>query len=279
MSAPAPASAGLGSVSLASGTALAERCRVVIERHVKPLPSANPQMLEMFRSEERNDPSISYIQDKDHAWMPEFAGKWLTHAVQLWMLTSDSELRAQIEGFVAELAALQAPNGYLGPEPDGSELTGPGFRDGYPWDSWGMYHIMTGLLTLHTACGHQQALTIATKIADLHVRLFSGDPHKLFNEQVQTTNYAIIDSIAWLYRLTKTPTYLALCKTFLLSWQIPGCGDFLRRALAGKDYFSGPAPRWECLHAVMGLAELYHATGEADYATGDLSCPFLVHTS
>ena len=86
MAAPAPTSAGPGSVSLASSTALADRCRVVIERHVKPLPSANPQMLEMFRSEERNSPHWSYIQDKDHAWMPEFAGKWLTHAVQLWML-------------------------------------------------------------------------------------------------------------------------------------------------------------------------------------------------
>lgn len=268
MAAAAPTPAGLGGLSLALSTALAERCRVVIERHVKPLPSANPQMLEMFRSEERNSPQWSYIQDKDHAWMPEFAGKWLTHAVQLWTLTSDSALRALIESFVSELAAMQAPNGYLGAEPDGFELTGPGFRDGYPWDSWGMYHIMTGLLSLHAACGHQQALTVCIKIADLHVRLFSGDPHKLFDEKVQTTNYAIIDSIAWLYRITKTPQYLSLCKTFLQSWQLPGCGDFLRRALAGKDYFDGPDPRWECLHAVMGLAEMYHATGDSDYASG-----------
>ena len=68
MAAPAPTSAGPGSVSLASSTALADRCRVVIERHVKPLPSANPQMLEMFRSQERNSPRWSYIQDKDHAF-------------------------------------------------------------------------------------------------------------------------------------------------------------------------------------------------------------------
>eukprot|EP01052_Picozoa_sp_SAG31_P012807 SAG31_NODE_757_length_12296_cov_8.840289_7_plen_326_part_00 len=259
---------GIGGIRLGSSTTLAERCRLIIERHVKPLPSANPQMLEMFRSQERNSPLLSYIQDKDHAWMPEFAGKWLTHAVQLWILTADSELRALIESFVSELASLQASNGYLGAEPDNFELKGPGFRAGDPWDSWGMYHIMTGLLMLHCACGHQQALMICTKIADLHVRLFAGDPHKIFNEKVQTTNYAIIDSIAWLYRLTRTPQYLSLCQTFLQSWEIPGCGDFMRRALAGKDYFDGPAPRWECLHAVMGLAEMYHATGESNYAQG-----------
>jgi DUF1680 family protein len=151
-----------GSVQLTADSVLGERCRVIIERHVKPLPSANPQLLEMFRVEERNSPAESYIIDKDHSWMSEYAGKFLTHAVQLWALTGDAELHALLDSFVSEVAALQGSDGYLGAEPDTYEFGGsdgpPGFRGGFPWDSWGMYHMMTGLLALHEACGHVQAL-------------------------------------------------------------------------------------------------------------------------
>jgi hypothetical protein len=43
--------------------------------------------------------------------MQEFAGKFLTHAVQLWKLTSDPELEGFVEWFIGELAAIQAENG------------------------------------------------------------------------------------------------------------------------------------------------------------------------
>ena len=40
---------------------------------------------------------------------------------------------------------------------------------------------------------------------------------------------------------------------------------YLRDALAGKDYYQFPEPRWECLHTIQGLASLYEITGEQKY--------------
>jgi len=42
-------------------------------------------------------------------------------------------------------------------------------------------------------------------------------------------------------------------------------GDYLRTALAGKAFYQCRKPRWESLHPILGLAEAYRATGNADY--------------
>ena len=68
------------------------------------------------------------------AWAGEFAGKWLTHAVQLYRLAAaDSAERASLGDSISEavafLAEVQAPDGYLGPNPDtdrwGSDAQSP----------------------------------------------------------------------------------------------------------------------------------------------------------
>ena len=45
----------------------------------------------------------------------------------------------------------------------------------------------------------------------------------------------------------------------------PLAGDYLKSALDGKEFFQMPKPRWESLHPIMGLAELYWGTGNEDY--------------
>jgi uncharacterized protein len=42
-------------------------------------------------------------------------------------------------------------------------------------------------------------------------------------------------------------------------------GDYLQQALAGKEFFETPKPRWESLHPIMALPELYSITGEDKY--------------
>ena len=44
-------------------------------------------------------------------------------------------------------------------------------------------------------------------------------------------------------------------------------GDYLRRGLAGQPFYATPKPRWESLHPILALAELYRITGEAPYRT------------
>ena len=81
----------------------------VTEQWIKPAPSANPAMLEMFRDRDRW-PLRCMVP-----WVGEFAGKYLTHAVQVYRLTDDAELGEHLKWFVGELVSLQADDGYLDP--------------------------------------------------------------------------------------------------------------------------------------------------------------------
>jgi DUF1680 family protein len=47
--------------------------------------------------------------------------------------------------------------------------------------------------------------------------------------------------------------------------QGPLAGDYLRQGLAGTPFYATPKPRWESLHPIMGLAELYHQTGREEF--------------
>ncbi len=44
-------------------------------------------------------------------------------------------------------------------------------------------------------------------------------------------------------------------------------GDYLELALQGKEFYEMPKPRWESLHPIMALAELFAITGEQRYRT------------
>src|SRR5271165_250649 len=79
------------------------------DQWLKIAPSANPAMLEMFRDRERQ-PYRALVP-----WAGEFAGKYLTSAVQMLRLTADADLRAYLARFVQALLALQDSDGYLGP--------------------------------------------------------------------------------------------------------------------------------------------------------------------
>src|SRR5947207_4808050 len=90
----------------------------VSEQWLKVAPFSNPAMLEMFRDRDRR-PLREMVP-----WAGEFAGKYLTSALQVWRVTNDESLKKFIAAFVTRLVALQAEDGYLGPWPMDSRLTG-----------------------------------------------------------------------------------------------------------------------------------------------------------
>ena len=45
---------------------------------------------------------------------------------------------------------------------------------------------------------------------------------------------------------------------------MPPAGDYLRNALAGKQFYQGSQTRWEALCGILGFAELAHATGDGN---------------
>jgi DUF1680 family protein len=110
-------------------------------------------------------------------------------------------------------------------------------------------------------------LKFATSMGDRLVTAFGGDPQKLYDCAAWEENDALLHGMALLYALTGTKAYSELCDTILLEFQMPPCGDYVRNALAGKQFWQGSQPRWEGLHAVCGIAQMYWNTGKQDYST------------
>jgi DUF1680 family protein len=73
-----------------------------------------------------------------------------------------------------------------------------------------------------------------------------------------------------LYRATGEKCYLDLAKQIAGEFAArddagkPLAGDYLN-ATANQEFFQTPKPRWESLHSILGLAELYYLTGDEHY--------------
>jgi len=230
-------------------------------------PESNPAMLEIFRDRDRR-PLRDLLP-----WSGEFAGKYLTGAVQVLRLTGEAELRSYLQGFVHEMISLQAEDGYLGPWPQKSRLTGqaPNCKD--TWDAWGHYHVMLGLLLWHEETGDATALACARRIGDLFCDRFLGEKFlRLVDTGSTEMNLAPAHSLCLLHRATGESRYLELARQIVdveFAAKDAGghylAGNYLEGPLAGQRFFELPKPRWESLHPIMALAELYDLTGEKRY--------------
>lgn len=234
-------------------------------------PEANPGMLTMLRDRDRQ-PFLDIVP-----WAGEFAGKYLTAATQVWRVTGDPVLRQYLAGFVAELVSLQAEDGYLGPWPRACRLTNAfASTDGQAyetWDSWGHYHAMLGLLRWYESTKDQAALDCACRIGDLLCRKYLGQVSpRLVDTGSTEMNLAPAHGLCQLYRQTGTASYLALARQ-LVDEEFDArndsgewlAGHWLHGALAGQEFYQLPKQRWESLHPIMALAELYWLTGEERY--------------
>ncbi|MBI2195100.1 MAG: glycoside hydrolase family 127 protein [Planctomycetes bacterium] len=242
----------------------------VAEQWLKVAPASNPAMLEMFRDRDRK-PLRNLVP-----WAGEFAGKYLTSAVQVLRLTADPALRLHLGSFVRDLTSLQDADGYLGPWPREHRLTGwapnTGKEGGGTWDAWGHYHVMLGLLLWHEDTGDARALRAARRIGDLLCRKFLGKKERRLVDTGSTEmNLAPVHSLCLLYERTKEQRYLDLALQVVKEFSAMGpenkplAGNYLNEALAGKEFFQTPKPRWESLHPILGLAELYRMTGDERY--------------
>src|SRR5207253_3073131 len=78
-------------------------------------------------------------------------------------------------------------------------------------------------------------------------------------------NMTVLHGLARLYRETGEPRYLAMARAIEKDWE--RAGDYLRTGLAGQEFWETPRPRWESLHDLQGLVELYRITGDPAYRT------------
>ncbi len=244
--------------------------QAVTDQWLLPAPAANPAMLEIFRDRDRTPPRDLV------PWAGEFAGKYLTHAVQILRLTGNPDLRRHLRSFVSDLVALQAEDGYLGPWPRDHRLTGtaPNAMGGRgTWDAWGHYHVMLGLLLWHEDTGDRSALGCAVRMGDLLCDRFLGVKRRgrrLVDTGSTEMNLAPVHSLTLLHRRTREPRYLDLARQIVAEFAAAGrdgaplAGDYVNTALAGQPFFETPKPRWESLHPVMGMLDIGLLTGDGD---------------
>ncbi|MBV9867767.1 MAG: glycoside hydrolase family 127 protein [Abitibacteriaceae bacterium] len=240
---------------------LHDQMQNVIKNWLLLAPDHNPALLDMFADRDRQ-PYRNLLP-----WSGEFAGKYLTACTQIIRVSHDAALQAKVQQFVDRLVTLQDEDGYLGPLPKAYRLaaTAPNVAGGGTWDAWGHYHIMLGLLLWHDQTGDTTALRCAERIGDLLCHHFLGGGRHVADMGSPDQNQAVIHGLCRLYEETGTPRYLDLAEQIVTEFELPGAGDYLRTALAGQEFYATPKPRWESLHAILGLAELYHITGRDEY--------------
>lgn len=213
-------------------------------------PLANPGMLEMFRVRDRS-PTPQLVP-----WAGEFVGKYLLSAIQALRMSDNPRLRAEVESVIKELISTQAEDGYLGPFPQKDRLRGN-------WDLWGHYHVIEALLMWHEQTGDTASLAAARRAADLICKTFLNTNLRVHDAGSHEMNMAIITALGHLYRLTNEPRYLAMMREVEKDWERGG--DYLRTGVNKIDFYKTPTPRWESLHDLQGLLELYRITGEQKY--------------
>ncbi len=255
-------------VSFEMNGVIGDYVRAVTEQWLLPAPESNPGMLEMFRDRDRS-PYRDLVP-----WAGEFAGKYLTGAVQVWRLTRDDRLADRLRRFVMELMAAQDDDGYLGPWPRHARLTNhvvyPNGASKHTWDAWGHYHVMLGLMLWHEDTADAEALRCACRIADLICDRYLGPVTPRLSETGSTEmNLAPIHALALLARKTGNRRYHDLAEQLLGEFAAKDgkgvflTGNYLEGPLDGQEFFELPRPRWESLHPIMGMPELYYNSGDA----------------
>ena len=242
----------LGSAHYLFKEVVGERVKSNIEQWLLPAPEANPGMLEMFRVRDRA-PRPNLVP-----WAGEFVGKYLISAIQALRMSDDPRLEARVGGVVADLISTQAEDGYLGPFPKEERLMGH-------WDLWGHYHVMLALMMWHERTGDSAALECVLRAADLICSLYLDGERRPKDAGSTEMNLSVIHVFGRLHRQTGEERYLKMMQVILEDWEAPEAGDYYRQGLAGTPFYKTPKPRWESLHGIQGLLELYRITGEASY--------------
>lgn len=231
---------------------IGERVAVNLESWLLPAPVANPGILEMFRVRDRT-PVPQLVP-----WAGEFIGKYLISAIQARRMLKDPRLEQLLRETIAELISTQAEDGYLGPFRKQERLLGN-------WDLWGHYHAITALLMWYEETGDTAAQDCAIRAGDCVCAVYLDTDRRPLEAGSDEMNLSILTAMGRLYRLTGNERYLQMMRKVEEDWE--KAGDYFRQGLAGVEFYKIPRPRWESLHDIQGLVELYQITGNQDYKT------------
>jgi DUF1680 family protein len=221
----------------------------------KTAPGRSPRMVGMFAERKAGHPRATL------PWAGEYAGKYLVGAIDALRLSADPNLKNVIAGLVRDLIASQGDDGYLGPFGPGDRMT----QRRALWDLWGHYHCMLGLLRWHQDQQDLSALAACRRAADLFCRTFIGTGARVADAGSPAPNQAIAHLFALLYRATGEARYLQMVREVEADWASGDGGNYVHGFQHGEAFYQGHQPRWESLHAVQALPELFAVTGDERY--------------
>ncbi len=232
------------------GGVISDRIQANVSQWLLTAPQANPGLLGMFEVRDRH-PVPALVP-----WAGEFVGKYLLASIQALRMTDDPRLRLQVSNVVAAFITTQAEDGYLGPFPKDIRLL-------KNWDLWGHYHAIQALLAWHEQTGDPSALAAARRAGDLVCRTYLNTGRRVLEAGDPEMNMSILTGLAMLHRFTGESRYLEMAREVEKDWE--KAGDYLRSGLDGREFYQSPRPRWESLHDLQGLAELWRITGDTRY--------------
>lgn len=264
----------------ASGQVEATAARGVSDRFLPAEPSA--VQLQGFLGErcQKNERARLLTKDegellnsfqqrpRQQAWAGEHVGKWLQAATLAWVYTKDADLKAKLDRVATALIATQQADGYLGTYADNQHWA---MGKEQSWDVWVHKYDLIGLVTYTTYTGNQSALDAAKKIGDLLVKTFGREGQLNLNERsthVGMASGSVLEPMVLLYRATNEQRYLDFARFIADRWEEEKGPKILSTLANQKSVnLTANAKAYEMLSCLVGLCELYRATGDAKYLT------------
>ena len=266
------------------GGAMGERIENLVNRWLYTAYYSNSGMMERFYQRD------AAIQHNLVAWYGEFPGKYLMGIARVYALYPDEELKKIGDSLTDALFKAQGEDGYLGVFSREDRMLGSVSMDiggstmnTSNWDMWNHYHIIRGLLEWYDRTGNELAFETA-KGAARYIADYFNDGHSLSEIREGDKNLSILPVYLRLYEMTGEQAWLDFANGLLAAWQGENGGDFYRRGLAGTPYNGLKQKRWETMHAVLGLADVYELTGDESYKQAFLNlyrslCEYERHNS
>lgn len=201
----------------------------------------------------------------NHPWIGEHIGKWLHAATLAWSYTGDGRLKAKIDGAVHALVETQEADGYLGTYVKEKRF---GLFNGADWDVWSHKYNLLGLLTYYQYTGSAEALDCCRRMGDLLINTFGKDKKSILSAGTHLGMAAtsVLEPMVLLYRHTADSRYLDFAKYIVDSWEESG-GPHVLSVLTklGRVDKTANGKAYEMLSNLVGLCELYRATGDKPY--------------
>jgi DUF1680 family protein len=195
--------------------------------------------------------------------------KWFEALAQVYAVTKDPAIDAEMDRIIAVVGKAQREDGYLHTQkiiPQRRGQTGVAateFEDREHFETYNMGHLITAACIHYRATGKTTMLGLARKAADYIDRLCREHPADLARNAICPSHYM---GVTELYRVTREPRYLELAKQLIeiRSLVPPSVGsDHNQDRIPFRESTEavGHAVRANYLYA--GVADVYAEDGDA----------------